>query len=758
MLGSETLGPWAPGGVAGFKFELLALSTNAHLSLKDLIGQPVRLDLLTQQSATVLRPFHGHVTAFALLGSDGGLARYKLTIEPWLSFLAERQDAWVFQDQTVPQIIDAVLGDYAAQGQLAPAWRWELADPSVYPQRSLCTQFFESDLAFVQRLLAEEGLFCWFEHSAAESGALGAHTLVISDHNASVRPNIQPLVRYTQSASASFKEDSLTGFAHSRRVAPTALATASWDHRAVQFTGFDAAGDARLSPAGLQLPLAEQPGAYAYEDSAQAQRITQRQLEALQARAAQHRASGGWRQAAVGTSFVLSEHPTESVSTRWATLSVQHRARNNLTAELSTSLRGLLGRVPQRFANATEQAGRAAQAAGRQRASRPQLFDGPANASDEPLYQAQLSVQDASLPLRMAAQPSGVHGRQGDITFARPSAPGQQTAIVVGLGEPIHTDRDNRVKVQFHWQRGSQSAHRLGSDSLASAGESNAPGDHSAGTWVRVSQAWAGANWGAHQTPRLGQEVTVTFIEGDIDRPLITGSAYNGQGQADAQGNQVAAGAATATGNAAAWFPGNQKAGQWDGHQHPAVLSGHKSQSLDTSASGSGGHNQLVLDDSPGQARITLGTTTANTWLQLGHLVQQNDNQRLAKRGHGFDLGTQGHGAVRAAAGLQLSAQARSQGSSASAQPAEARAAISQLQQSSELSTALADTAQKHNAKLSAEPAPKDLPTAKAHSASIQSLSGTASQGGGDASSASSSADQGGESTEGGSDANIPAI
>ncbi|MEY2894201.1 MAG: type secretion system secreted protein VgrG, partial [Pseudomonadota bacterium] len=83
MLGSETLGPWAPGGVAGFKFELLALSTNAHLSLKDLIGQPVRLDLLTQQSATVLRPFHGHVTAFALLGSDGGLARYKLTIEPW---------------------------------------------------------------------------------------------------------------------------------------------------------------------------------------------------------------------------------------------------------------------------------------------------------------------------------------------------------------------------------------------------------------------------------------------------------------------------------------------------------------------------------------------------------------------------------------------------------------------------------------------------------------------------------------------------
>lgn len=758
--GSESLGPHAPGAGAGagFKFELLALSTNAHLSLKDLIGQPVRLDLLTQQSATVLRPFHGHVTGFALLGSDGGLARYKLTIEPWLSFLGQREDSWIFQDQTVMQIIDTVLADYAGQGRLAPAWRWELSDPSVYPQRSLCTQYAESDLDFVQRLMAEEGLFCWFEHSAAEGDSLGSHTLVISDHNGSFAPNIQPLVRYTQSAAASFKEDSLTGFAHARRLAPTLLSTASWDHRAVQLTGFDAAGDARLSPAGLALPLAEQPGAYAYEDSAQAQRITQRQLQALQARAAQHSASGGWRQAAVGTTFVLAEHPTESVATRWATLAVQYRARNNLSAELGTSLQSLLGRVPQVFATAAENSHSddAGNRASSRRAPRPQLFDGLANTSDEPLYQAHLRVQDASLPVRVATQPSGVHGRQGDITFARPSAPGQQTAIVVGLGEPLHTDRDNRVKVQFHWQRGAQSAHRLSSDTLASAGESNAPGDHSAGTWVRVSQAWAGANWGAHHTPRLGQEVIVTFIEGDIDRPLITGAAYNGQGQPDAQGNQVAAGAATATGNAAAWFPGNQKAGQWDGHQHPAVLSGHKSQSLDTSASGQGGHNQLVLDDSPGQARITLGSTSANTWLQLGHLVQQNDNQRLAKRGHGFDLGTQGHGALRAATGLQLSAYARSQGSSTSAQPAEARAAISQLQQSSELSQALADTAQKHNAKLSAEPAPKALPTAKAHTASIQSLSATASQGGGGSSGdgESSSAGQGGES----SDASIPAI
>jgi type VI secretion system secreted protein VgrG len=713
--GTETIGPRSPGSAvsAGFKFELLALSTNAHLQLKDLIGQPVRLDLLTQQSRTELRPFHGHVTAFALLGSDGGLARYKLTIEPWLSFLGHRQDAWVFQDKTVMQIIDEVFSDYQAQGKLAPAWRWELADASVYPRRSLCMQYHESDLAFVQRLLAEEGLFCWFEHQAGEGDSLGQHTLVIADHNGCFKPNVQPLVRYTQSAAASFSEDSLTQFHETRRIASTSLAAASWDHRSIQQASAQAAGDARLSPAEVQLSLRDQPGAYAYEDAAQAQRITQRQLEAIQAPACQFQAQGALRQAACATTFSLSGHASVDPGARWVTLAVQHRARNNITANLGTSLQALLGKVPPAFAAASEDAPAT-------RSPKPSLFKGNANQSAEPLYQALLLTQDASIPVRAA---SCVNER-GDIVFTRPQVSGVQTAIVVGLAEPIHTDRDNRIKIQFHWQRGDQSAHRL----QHTAG-SNAPGDDSTGTWVRVSQAWAGANWGGHHTPRLGQEVLVSFIEGDIDRPVVIGSVYNGQGQQDAQGNQVAAGAATATGNAGSWFPGNQKTGELEGHQHPQVLAGFKSQSLDASQSGSGGYNQLVLDDSPAQARMTLGSTTAASWLQLGHLLQQNDNQRLAKRGHGFDLATTAHGAVRAGSGLHLSAYTRSQGTQASAQSVEARAGLSQLEQAAELTQTLSETAQKHNAKLSVEVQAKDMPVRKALQDSVDSLSAADSRG-----------------------------
>jgi type VI secretion system secreted protein VgrG len=92
----------------------------------------------------------------------------------------------------------------------------------------------------------------------------------------------------------------------------------------------------------------------------------------------------------------------------------------------------------------------------------------------------------------------------------KPSIQGPQTAIVVGpAGEEIWTDKYGRVKVQFHWDR---------------YGKSN----QDSSCWVRVSQQWAGPGWGGVQLPRIGQEVIVEFLEGDPDRPIITGRVYNG--------------------------------------------------------------------------------------------------------------------------------------------------------------------------------------------------------------------------------------
>ena len=91
----------------------------------------------------------------------------------------------------------------------------------------------------------------------------------------------------------------------------------------------------------------------------------------------------------------------------------------------------------------------------------------------------------------------------------RPQMQGTQTAFVVGpKGEEIYVDKYGRVKVQFHWDR------RGKYDEMSSC-------------WIRVSHVWAGQGWGAIYTPRIGQEVIVDFLEGDPDRPIITGRVYN---------------------------------------------------------------------------------------------------------------------------------------------------------------------------------------------------------------------------------------
>ncbi|MDL5594108.1 type VI secretion system tip protein VgrG [Bacillus subtilis] len=96
-------------------------------------------------------------------------------------------------------------------------------------------------------------------------------------------------------------------------------------------------------------------------------------------------------------------------------------------------------------------------------------------------------------------------------TTIKPIVQGPQTAMVVGpKGEEIWTDQYGRVKVHFYWDRHDQS-------------------NENSSCWIRVSQAWAGKNWGHIQIPRIGQEVIVSFLEGDPDRPIITGRVYNAE-------------------------------------------------------------------------------------------------------------------------------------------------------------------------------------------------------------------------------------
>jgi type VI secretion system secreted protein VgrG len=172
-----------------------------------------------------------------------------------------------------------------------------------------------------------------------------------------------------------------------------------------------------------------------------------------------------------------------------------------------------------------------------------------------------------------------------------------ETAIVVGpQGEEVYTDELNRVKVMFTWDR--QNA-----------------GDEGASCWVRVAQSDTGGGYGSVHVPRVGEEVLIGYMGGDCDRPIVLYRVYNGSVQP-----------------------------QW---HSDGILSGYRSKEY----SGSG-YNEMVLDDATGQNRMRLASSTGNSVLHLGYLIDQSGNTRGAYLGSGFDLGTASYGAVSAAQGL----------------------------------------------------------------------------------------------------------
>ena len=670
----------------GFRIELTALSDDAAIDPAAIIGQPVRVDLLTQHSRTALRPLHGHVTRFERLGANGGLARYRLRVEPWLAFLHHRRDSYLFQDMSVIDVLDNVFGDYRGQGMLVPEWRWDLADRDAYARRSVVTQYEESDFAFATRLLAEEGLFYYFEHESGDGDTLGVHRLVIADSNRNFADNVQSRIRFGR-ADATAQADVIDRWHGERQLHTNAIEFASWDYRAARTHGATLASAQDNGKVQIALRDDDYPGQYWFEDGDQAARAARIAMESIELRNKQFHGGGSVRTLAPATCFTLQDHYEHDgdegdQNRRFAVLAVTHTARNNFNERFGQALRAALGSV----LDAGGDAGNAE--------------------AEVPFYRNTFIAVRATIPYRPA-----LRGEDGRLLHPRPTVVGSQTAIVVGSDDPLHTDRDHRVKVQFHWQRGGNSATRQGHP----AGDDNAQANAALGAWVRVAAAVAGDNWGSVALPRVGQEVVVEFVHGDIDRPVIVGATYNGKGSVDAQANQQAGGSARSTGNAPAWFAGEGK--DDEAYAHNAVLSGIKTQAMAGSQKGSDGFNQLVFDDTAGQARTQLSTTQADAGLMLGHHKAQNDNARNADLGHGAALFTAAAGSVRAGAGLLLSAHRASV-----TQPLlHNDDAVQQIEQAQQRIEALADVAAKQKAASESEPQAAQIPAIAAlkHSAEV---------------------------------------
>jgi uncharacterized protein (DUF2345 family) len=399
-------------------------------------------------------------------------------------------------------------------------------------------------------------------------------------------------------------------------------------------------------------------------------------MEGLEARGQLWRGRSSVRTLRAGTRLTITDAPLHQLgdAAAFTVLRVTSVGVNNLPPPAQHALAELFGPIPELLEEAVSGAASDELA----------LVIAQASATG---YGNCFEAVPSELPWR--PQLEGSDGR----SHHKPTAHGSQSAIVVGPdggdmpngADELYCDRLGRVRIRFHWQ-----------DS----------GD--ASCWVRVAQRSAGGGMGCQFLPRIGQEVLVQFLENDIDRPVIVGALYNGQGEggvAPTPGGQFVSESRTsvfeqahdhmpsgqgnlACGNSPVWHGAS-----WDnaGHRNGAAQWGVRSKEF-----GGQGYNQLLFDDTDGQGRVQLKCTHAATELNLGHLIHSADNYRGSFRGLGAELRTDAYGAVRAGAGLLVSSFRINHNAAAREPAGETGPGIGMLQQAVTLAEAFHSAATTH--------------------------------------------------------------
>ena len=309
-----------------------------------------------------------------------------------------------------------------------------------------CVQYRETDFNFISRLMEQEGIYYYFTHEKDK------HVMVLTDGS-------QGHTKIPGEATIAFHESdiglrrgkrSIANWGATCEIQPSAYALRDYNFTKPKSDLSSNRSIAR-EHAMAKFEIYDYPGEY--NETSEGEQYALMRIEELHTQFAQVNAETDARSMMCGGLFTLSEHPREDQNKDYLVT----EAHYDITANDYTS-------------------GGAMQ--------------------DDP-FRCSLGAILSTTPFR------------SQCNTPKPAVQGPQTAKVVGpAGEEIFPDEYGRVKVQFHWDRYSES-------------------NENSSCWIRVGQVWAGPGFGAQFIPRIGQEVIVGFLEGDPDRPLITGVVYN---------------------------------------------------------------------------------------------------------------------------------------------------------------------------------------------------------------------------------------
>jgi type VI secretion system secreted protein VgrG len=423
-----------------FRFHLDLLSDNNSISFDDVVGQNVTISVtLADQSE---RYFNGFVSRFSQSGADARFTHYQMEVVPWTWFLTRNADCRIFQNMSVPDIVQKVFSDRGFND-------FKSSLTGSYEPREYCVQYRETDFNFVSRLLEHAGIFYFFEH------ANGKHTLVLADSTSAYQPCPgQSSAQYNQAGGGLDVEDVVTGWNMEQELRTGKYSVTDYNFETPSTSLLSSEPTVVEVDGNTSYEIYDYPGDHLTQsDGAAVAKVRMQEEEAGNLVVS---GSSICRAFSTGYKFDLEDHYREDMNDSYLLTEIQHVASEGGSYNLTGGGGG-------------------------------------------ESYSNHFTCIPADVPFRPVR------------VTPKPFVQGPQTAQVVGkAGEEIWVDKYGRVIVQFYWDRQGQK-------------------NENSSCWIRTSQPWAGGNWGAMWIPRIGQEVVVSFLEGDPDRPIITGRVYNAE-------------------------------------------------------------------------------------------------------------------------------------------------------------------------------------------------------------------------------------
>ncbi|HVI55660.1 MAG TPA: type VI secretion system Vgr family protein [Luteibacter sp.] len=529
-----------------------------------------------------------------------GYDAFELVVEAPLNLLDLRRASRVYQERTTLQILHELLEEHRLHNHVvAKTLRATFPNQRYdgYLTRACRTQYQESDLDFIQRLLIGEGLNYVLEAEAGSNGFGNAWHVFGADHDFGKTHDAilnttpgrgelellnwyghrQMVPAYTHAVSHDYKDNThYEGTARGRdNIGVGAIARGA-------FGSYES-----LSPRAVKTPSSEM-------DVPASHRQWAHDMEA--------EVYDGETTAPLGLAKPIRVLGLETARTPLRTSEEANERDDDyiVTAQTVIATAPLHAEMRQRWASLATDVRRRA---------------------GVELFQAD---DDETRPLRVTFK---AHPRRSRIVpphprHARRPLPGAMTATVVGgEGAVVETDELGRIAVVFHWERAPDVPQFA----------VNFPTFPRPPTRVRYVHPGAGQGVGMQYLPRVGDEVLILFIDNDPDRPIAVGSVHNGE-------------------------LGTPRFGGVASLPKDSALTG-----LRTGEHKGGGANELVFDDTTGEVGVRLGSSTSATDLNLGHIAAARQGGEAAPRGTGAELRTNGSAAIRAAQGMLLTTYGRSQ-------------------------------------------------------------------------------------------------